>query len=187
MRLANKADGRGSGIENRRQHIVIFGAAAHTFRHAKSGHRGAQGRRFGEKLAVGRIGAGPAAFDIVDTQGIQRQGDLALFRGRELHALRLLPVAQRGVEKIKPLAHRLPPANSFEGICNFLRRKLPGFLEKSGITSQPAQFFRIEPRTGKKFHPRLGHPHLDACGGEGGFQGINRGEILGLYCLLPHP
>ena len=63
--------------------------------------------RVGEELAVGRVGAGPAAFDVVDAEGVQRGGDLALLVGRELDALGLLAVAQGGVEEGEAFAgHR---------------------------------------------------------------------------------
>ena len=57
-------------------------------------------RRVGEEGGVGRIGAGPAAFDIVDAERVERQRDRALVLDREVDALRLRAVAQRGVEQI---------------------------------------------------------------------------------------
>ena len=133
MRLAHQADRRGAGVEDGGQHIVILRAATGAFGHAKGGHRGAGLRGGGEELAVGRVGARPAALDIINAQRIQRQRDLPLVTGRELDALGLLTIAQGGVEKVKSLAHRWPLANSFEGICNFLRRKLPGIFENPGV------------------------------------------------------
>jgi hypothetical protein len=52
-----------------------------------------------EELAVGGVRAGPAAFDVVDAEGVERFGDAALLVRGELDALGLLAVAQRRVEE----------------------------------------------------------------------------------------
>src|SRR5262249_1630473 len=64
---------------------------------------GLERRTLLEERRVGGIGAGPAAFDIVDAQTIKRQRDLALVLGGEIHALSLRPIAQGGIENIEPL------------------------------------------------------------------------------------
>ena len=66
-------------------------------------------RTFGEEGRVGGIGAGPAAFDVIDAQAVERQRDLALVLDREIHALGLRAVAQSGVENIEALfTHGMP-------------------------------------------------------------------------------
>jgi len=57
-----------------------------------------QWRPLGEERCVRRIGAGPATLDVVHAKRVERQRDLALVLDREIHALRLRPVAQRRVE-----------------------------------------------------------------------------------------
>ena len=99
MGLADKADGGGIGVQHGGQNIVVFGTAPYPLGHAKGGHRGAGGGRVGEEFAIGRVGTGPAAFDVIDTEGVKGGGDLVLFGGGELDALGLLAVAQGGVEK----------------------------------------------------------------------------------------
>ena len=62
--------------------------------HAEGGHRGAGLGRGGEEIAVGRVRARPAALDIVDPQGIEGRGDLALSRRRK--TARPASAARRG-------------------------------------------------------------------------------------------
>src|SRR4029079_6921139 len=57
-----------------------------------------------KKLGVGRIGAGIAAFDIVDAEFVEHAGDDLLVMQREVDAVGLRAVAQRGVEQIKAFA-----------------------------------------------------------------------------------
>jgi hypothetical protein len=52
-------------------------------------------RRIGEEGVVGRVGARPAALDIVDAQLVQFARNGHLVRHREIDALRLRSVAQR--------------------------------------------------------------------------------------------
>ena len=64
----------------------------------------------GEETRVDRIGAGIAGLDIVDAELVEHAGDGELVGEREVDAVRLRAVAQRGVEQIKPLArHALQP------------------------------------------------------------------------------
>ena len=58
----------------------------------------------GKEFGVGRIGAGIAAFDIVDAEAIEHLGDDLLVVQREVDAVGLRAVAQRGVEQIKAFA-----------------------------------------------------------------------------------
>jgi hypothetical protein len=53
-----------------------------------------------------------------------------------------------------------------------------------GGSSDRLQLGGVEVGTGDEFHAGLGHPHLDACGQEGGFQGVYGGKILGGHSLL---
>ncbi|MGY3410755.1 hypothetical protein ACVWZV_006868 [Bradyrhizobium sp. GM5.1] len=63
-----------------------------------------------EELGVGRIGAGIAALDIVDAEFIEHLGDDLLVGQREIDAVGLRAVAQRGVEQIEALlAHCSAP------------------------------------------------------------------------------
>ena len=55
----------------------------------------------GEELGVGRIGAGIAALDIVDAELVEHAGDRQLVGEREVDAIGLRAVAQRGVEQIE--------------------------------------------------------------------------------------
>ena len=97
--MPNKADGFCARVQHGGQHIVIRGRPARTFGHPE-GSEGGAGFRLGlEKRAVGGVRTGPAAFDVVDAEGVERLGDLELVLGRELHALGLLAIAERGVEE----------------------------------------------------------------------------------------
>ena len=60
-------------------------------------------RLLGEEFGVGRIGAGIAALDIVDAEFVEHAGDQLLVMQREIDAVGLRAVAQRGVEQIEAL------------------------------------------------------------------------------------
>ncbi len=78
--------------------------SAHAAGHAEGGE-GGFGRWGGrEEVAVGRIGTRPAALDVVDPEGVESGSDLLLLGRRKLDALRLLAVAQGGVEEEKAVA-----------------------------------------------------------------------------------
>ena len=67
-----------------------------------------------EEFAVERIGAGIAPFDIVDAEIIEHRRDDLLVRQREVDAIGLRTVAQRGVEQIEALlAHCGAPSVFF--------------------------------------------------------------------------
>ena len=61
-------------------------------------------RVLGEQLSVGRVGARIAALDIVDAEIVQHAGDRQLVVQREIDAVGLRAVAQRGVEEIETFA-----------------------------------------------------------------------------------
>src|SRR6185437_6183441 len=64
----------------------------------------------GEEFGVGRIGAGIAALDIVDAEIVEQMRDQLLVMQREIDAVGLRAVAQRGVEEIEAFAtHDGPP------------------------------------------------------------------------------
>ncbi len=100
VRLADQADGGGARIDHLGQHLVIGGRAPRPLGHAEGGEGGGlQHRRRLEKIAVGGVGPGPAALDIVEAEIIQRPRDLDLIGGGEVDPLGLLAIAQRGVEE----------------------------------------------------------------------------------------
>src|SRR4029077_14425758 len=102
----------GFGGEKLGQARIVAGASARELRHAERGEAGAgTGRRIGKKLRVRRIGAWPAAFDIVDAELVEGLRNGAFVFDGEVHALRLRPVAQRRVEENDAfLRHRrIPP------------------------------------------------------------------------------
>ncbi len=61
-------------------------------------------RSFGEQFGVGRIGARIAALDIIDAEIVEHAGDRQLVGQREVDAIGLRAVAQRGVEQIETFA-----------------------------------------------------------------------------------
>jgi len=100
--FTHKANGGRAGIEDRRQHIVVFSRAPCPFGHAKGGEgRRCQGGRAIKKRAVGGVGTGPAALDMVNAELIKRLGDADFILGAEINALGLLAVTQGGVVKIE--------------------------------------------------------------------------------------
>ena len=102
--FGDKADGVGLRIEQRDEAGIVRGRAAGPPRHAESGERGAHRPLFGEEFGVDRIGAGIAAFDIVDAELVEHARDRELVGEREIDAVGLRAVAQRGIEQIKALA-----------------------------------------------------------------------------------
>ena len=74
-------------------------------RHAEGGEGARSSLRLvGEQLGVGRVGAGIAALDIVDAELVEHAGDRQLVVQREIDAVGLRAVAQRGVEQIEAFA-----------------------------------------------------------------------------------
>ena len=127
MAFAHQTNRRRARIQHRRQHIIILGRAPHPLGHAKGGHGGAQLWHLDEKLRVGRIRPRPAALDVIDAQSLQRRSNLQLFSGRELHALRLLAVAQSGVEEIEAVVH-----------CSSFRTCAATYIWKAFTRSKPS-------------------------------------------------
>ena len=84
-------------VQNRGQHIIIFGGPARTFGHAKCGKLGVCVWTCLKKCAVGWVCAGPAPFDVINAKIIQRPRECLFFVGGKLHPLGLLSIAQGGV------------------------------------------------------------------------------------------
>src|SRR3569833_4546416 len=61
-------------------------------------------RLLGIEFGIGRIGAGIAALDIVDAEIVQHLRDDLLVMQREIDAVGLRAVAQRGIEEIEAFA-----------------------------------------------------------------------------------
>ena len=98
--LADKAGCRHIGIENSVKSRIVRGAASTTASHAESHHFGVAGlRRRCEERVVCRVGTRPSAFDVIDTDIIERGGNRRLVCLREIDATGLSPVAERRVEK----------------------------------------------------------------------------------------
>ena len=109
----HEADGVGLGLEQRREPGIVRGRAARPPRHSERGEGGAQVAVLGEQLSVGRIRAGIAALDIVDAKIVQHFGDRQLVAKREIDAVGLRAVAQRGVEEIEAFGrHGVTRGNS---------------------------------------------------------------------------
>ena len=71
-------------------------------------------RSFGEQFGVGRIGARIAALDIIDAEIVEHAGDRQLVGQREIDAIGLRAVAQRGVEQIETfVGHGGPQVNRY--------------------------------------------------------------------------
>ena len=101
-RLGDKADGVGLGFEQRGEPGIVGGRAARPPRHAEGGEGGVlQSLISREQFGVGRVGAGIAALDIVDAEIVEHARDGDLVGEREVDAVGLRAVAQRGVEEIE--------------------------------------------------------------------------------------
>ena len=144
--LADHADGSRLRRQDGGQARIVLGAASRPARHPEGGEfRRLQRRRRLEERVVGRVRSGPAAFDIVDAQRIERFGDHCLVPNGKIDAPGLRAVPQRGVEQIDALfvgAHaaspnrlrqsgQLPPA----GGCNAATR--PHREKRSGRLPPP--------------------------------------------------
>ena len=144
MRFADKADGGRLGIQDSRQHVVVRGRPTCAFGHAEGGEgRTGLRPRFKER-AVGRVCAGPAAFDVVKPERVKRLGDLRLLVGGELDALGLLAVAQRGVEKKEPFSGHFR-ASSLAGSSLIFDARLasgPRSVARTEIPISSRLFFR---------------------------------------------
>ena len=108
--------------EHRLEAGIVGDRAAGPLGHAEGGELGeAERLRLGEELRVGRIGAGIARLDIVDAEHVELLGDQPLVLEREIDALGLRAVAERGVVEIEPFAGHaicleLESPSSLEGL-----------------------------------------------------------------------
>src|SRR6266702_5914831 len=103
--LADQAGDLGAAAQRRRQTGIVRRAAPGTPRHAERGDaRLFQRRRVLEEGVVGRVGAWPAALDIVYAEPVDLARDRRLVGGIEIDPLRLRTVAQGRVVEIDALA-----------------------------------------------------------------------------------
>jgi len=107
--LGDKTNRVGLGLKQRRQTGIVRRRAARSPRHAKGGEFRVETVVAAKQFRVDRIGAGIAAFDIVDAKPVEHAGNRQLVGQREIDAIGLRAVAQRGVEQIEAfLSHGLP-------------------------------------------------------------------------------
>ena len=100
--LADEADDRGAGVDDAGEDVVVGGGAAGTLGHAEGGEAGGAQVRGGlEEGAVGGVGAGPAALDVVDAEAVEGLGDAGLVLDGEVDALALLAVAEGGIVEVE--------------------------------------------------------------------------------------
>ena len=91
-------------IEAQMESGVVFGTGVLTAGHAEGGEGRVQIALLAEQLGVGRIGAGIAALDVIDAEIGQHAGDRQLVGQREVDAVGLRAIAQRGIEQVEALA-----------------------------------------------------------------------------------
>ena len=102
--LADHADVARLGLQDGGQTGIVGGTSAGAAGHAEGHELGVlEFGRIGEEAVVGRIGAGPAALDVVDAQKVELARDRGLVGHGEVHALGLRAVSQGGVEEIEPV------------------------------------------------------------------------------------
>ena len=112
-RLGDEADRLGLGLEQRGEPGIVRGGAAGPPRHAERGEGGVEQPHLGEQRGVDRIGARIAGLDVVDAEAVEQRDDGELVLQREIDAVGLRAVAQRGVEQIEAFAaHRITRGNS---------------------------------------------------------------------------
>ena len=105
--LGNEANGIGRGVEDGGKPGIVGGAAPCPLGHAEGGEGGTLQRRLvAKKSRVGGIGAGIAAFHVVDAQLVQQGRNQPLVLDGEIHARGLRAIAQRGVEEVEPFFRR---------------------------------------------------------------------------------
>ena len=89
-------------VEQRGQARIVRGRAAGPARHAEGGEGGVEfAQLLREQFGIGRIGARIAALDIIDAELVEHAGNRQLVGQREVDAIGLRAVAQRGVEQIE--------------------------------------------------------------------------------------
>jgi hypothetical protein len=108
--LGDEAHRLAAGAQQVLQAGIVGGRAPRPLGHAEGGERGLERRRIGEELAVGRVGAGIAALDVVEPEFVEHPRDHPLVLDRKIHPRRLLPVPQRRVVEIEALARLHRPA-----------------------------------------------------------------------------
>ena len=98
--LADEAGALSWRIQDRRDDRIVGGRAARASGHAEGNEaRALEPRIGGEELSIGRVGARPAALDIINAQLIQRGGNPALISNGKVHALCLRTIPQGSVEQ----------------------------------------------------------------------------------------
>ena len=105
-RLRDEADRVGVGGEETGKPRVVGNRAAGPPRHAEGREGRAQRPLGAEQFGVGRVRAGIAALDVIDAEIVEQAGDRQLVMQREVDAVGLRAVAQRGVEEIDAFATR---------------------------------------------------------------------------------
>ena len=104
-RLRDQADRCDLGGEQRLKAGIVSERAARALGHAEGGEvRVAERTRFGEEPGVGGVRAGIARLDIVDPERIELLGDQPFVLDREIDAVGLRAVAERGVVEGEPFA-----------------------------------------------------------------------------------
>ena len=125
--LADQGDDVGPALEQHREARIVGGAAPGPPGHAERAQPGVGERgRVGEEAVIGRVGARPAAFDVVDAELVEHLGDRHLVGRREVDALGLRAVAQGGIVEIEPLVHRPSAAVPAAGAGTAGRARAPG-------------------------------------------------------------
>src|SRR5262249_23762042 len=105
--LAHHADRIGLRVQQRGKSRIIRGAAAGTAGHAEGDElRALEARLVAEEGVVGRVRAGPAAFNVIHTQAIERDGERLLVADIEVDALSLRTIAQGRVEQVNAFVVR---------------------------------------------------------------------------------
>ena len=109
-RLCDKADRVGFRVKERDQSRIVRRRTARPPRHAESGEATAHRAALGEETGVDRIGAGITSLDIIDAKFVEHARNGELVGQREVDAIGLRAITQRGIEQIKPLArHDVSP------------------------------------------------------------------------------
>src|SRR5262245_19119290 len=107
-RLRDEADRCDLGGKQRLKAGIVGERAARPLGHAKGGEvRMSERTGLGEESGVGGVRAGIAGLDIVDPERVELLGDQPFVLDREIDAVRLRAVAERGVVERKPVTlHR---------------------------------------------------------------------------------
>src|SRR6476660_9454557 len=146
--LGDETDGRCLRREHRLEARIVRDRAAGPLGHAEGGELGqSKLLRRGEELRVGWSGAGISRLDIVDAEHVELLGDQPFVLEREVDALGLRAVPERGVIEIKALAtHRatsqvVTSSPVFGSLASF--NSMPMAASSSRIRSASAKFLRL--------------------------------------------